>query len=77
MTTHSLLDLLFFDPKKEGRPESPRAQIYVKTYSCDEKERVCVGPICVSLSEIEAQCNRLTKEIESIRNKARRKFKTK
>ena len=77
MTTYSLLDLLFFDPKKEGRPESPRAQIYVKTYSRDEKERVCVGPICVSLSEIEAQCNRLTKEIESIRKKARRKFKTK
>ena len=77
MTTYSLLDLLLFDPKKEGRPESPRAQIYVKTYSRDKKERVCVGPICVSLSEVEAQCNRLTKEIESIRKKARRKFKTK
>lgn len=76
MMTYSF-DLLFFDPKKEGRPGSPRAQIYAKTYSRDEKGRVYIGPICVGLSEIEAQCNRLTKEIESIRKKARGKFKTK
>ena len=76
MMTYSL-DLLFFDPKKEGHPESSRAQIYVKTYSRDEKGRVCIGPICVGLTEIEAQCNRLTKEIEYILKKARRKLKIK
>jgi hypothetical protein len=76
MTTHTF-DLSFVDPKERGFPASPRAQIYVKFYSHDEKGRVCVTPICASLFEIEAQCDRLTKEIESIRKKARGKYKTK
>jgi hypothetical protein len=76
MATYSL-DLLFFDPKLKGFPGSPRAQIYVKTYSSDKKGTINLGPICVGLSEIEAQCDRLIKEVESIRKKAQRKFKTK
>ncbi|OIP31476.1 MAG: hypothetical protein AUK23_06720 [Deltaproteobacteria bacterium CG2_30_43_15] len=70
-------DLSFVDPKERGFPASPRAQIYVKTHSSDEKGRIYVTPICASLFEFEAQCNLLTKEIESIRKKAQRKYKTK
>ena len=69
--------LWFVDPRKKGFPESPRAQIYVKKYSTDKDGRICVTPICASLFEFEAQCDLLIKEIESIRKKARSKYKTK
>jgi hypothetical protein len=73
MSTYSL-DLLFLDPEKEALPGAPVAQIYVKTYSSDATERIYVSHQCVSLREIEHECDRLTKEIASIRKKAQRKF---
>jgi|GEM_PF-1368691 len=69
------LGLLFSDPKKKDFPGPPAAQIYVKHYASDERSTVCVGPICKSFFEIESLCDRLTKEIASIRKKAQRKFK--
>jgi hypothetical protein len=76
MATYNL-DLRFFDPKREGIPAAPIAEIYVKTYSVDEKDMICISPRCVSLHEIEYECDRLMKEIEAIRKKARRKFVSK
>jgi hypothetical protein len=73
MSTYSL-DLLFLDPRKEKIPGSPVAQIYVKTCSHDSKGKIYITPQCVTLNEIEHECDRLTKEIASIRKKAQQKF---
>lgn len=76
MKTHRF-DLSFIDPKERGFAASPRAQIYVKFYPPDEKGIIYVTPQCTSFFEFEGQCNLLIKEIESIRKKARSKYKTK
>ena len=73
MPTYSL-DLQFLDPKKEEMPGAPIAQIYVKTYSRDVKGVIYISPRCVTLREIENECDRLIKEITSIRKKAVQKF---
>lgn len=73
MPTYSL-DLQFLDPKKEGILGAPVAQVYVKTHSRDAKGTIYISPQCVTLSEIEHECDRLSKEITSIRKKAQRKF---
>ncbi|HOF58928.1 MAG TPA: hypothetical protein PLT19_11410 [Syntrophorhabdaceae bacterium] len=73
MPTYSL-DLQFLDPKKEGFPGAPVVQVYVKTHSRDAKGTIYISPQCVTLSEIEHECDRLSKEIATIRKKAQRKF---
>jgi hypothetical protein len=75
MSTYSL-DLQFLDPKTEGFPGAPIAQVYVKTFSRDAKGTIYISPKCVTLREVEHECDRLTKEIASIRKKAQRKFAT-
>jgi len=69
------LDLTVLNPQQKTFTDPTIAQIYVKTYSKDKKGTIYIGTRCVTLSEIEAQCERLVKEIERIRNKARRQFK--
>ena len=76
MSTYNF-DLHFVDPQKEGIPMGPIAQIYVKTHSIDKESMICISPRCVSLREVEYECDRLIKEIESIRKKAIRKFTSK
>lgn len=76
MSTYNL-DLHFVDSQKERVPIGPIAQIYVKTHSIDKESMICISPRCVSLREIEYECDRLIKEIESIRKKAKRKFTAK
>lgn len=73
MSTYNL-DLQFLDTKSKGIPGAPIAQIFVKTSSRDVKGTIYITPQCVTLSEIEYECDRLTKEIASIRKKAQRKF---
>ena len=73
MSTYSL-DLQFRDPKQKRIPGAPVAQIYVKTCSRDAEGTIFITPQCVTLSEIEHECDRLTKEIASIRKKAQRQF---
>ncbi len=72
MKTYNL-DLSVTNQKKEY-PAPTIAQIYVKTCTHDEKGLIYITPMCVTLSEIEAQCDRLITEIESIRKKARGDF---
>mgnify|MGYP001571754260 CR=1 FL=1 len=69
------LDLTVLNPQGKEFPGPTIAQIYIKTHSKDAKGMLYISPQCVSLQEIEAQCDRLVKEIESIRKKAQRQFK--
>lgn len=68
------LDLKVLNPRQKEFPGPTIAQIYVKTYSKDDKGTVYITPKCVTLSEIEAQCDRLVNEIESIRKIAKKKL---
>lgn len=68
------LDLNVMNPRQKEFPGPTIAQIYVKKYSKDDKGLVYITPQCVTLSELEAQCDRLVNEIESIRKIAKRKL---
>jgi hypothetical protein len=68
------LELMFYEPLKEGIAHNPIAQIYVKTHSQDEKGRVLITPHCVSLMELDHEIDRLKEELDQIRIKAKRKF---
>lgn len=69
------LDLAVLNPSGKEPLGPTIAQIYIKTHSRDDKSMLYISPQCVSLSEIEAQCDRLVEEIENKRKKARRQFK--
>lgn len=69
--THSL-DLDFV--KSGNLPGPPRAHIYVKSHTRDNRNFIFVTPECVSIRELEYEIDRLQKELENIRKKARRKF---
>lgn len=69
--------LSFVNPKEKGFPASPRSQIYIKKYSADKNGTLFITPICSSQGEFEAQCNLLIKEIESIKDNAKNKYKIK
>lgn len=64
------LDLLF-----EAAEAGPQlAQIFVKAHTKDEDGHILITPHCVSLPEFENQVDRLIRELEAIRKKARRAF---
>lgn len=71
--THSL-DLDFVKPGKTDLPGPPRAHIYIKSYSKSNQDFIFITPDCVSIEELEYEIDRLQKELEDIRKKARRKF---
>lgn len=71
--THSL-DLDFVKPGKTDLPGPPRAHIYIKSYSKSNRGFIFITPDCVSIEELEYEIDRLQKELEVIRKKARRKF---
>ena len=68
------LDLKVMNPRQTEVPGPTIAQIYVKKYSKDDKGIVYITPQCVTLSEIEAQCDRLVNEIESIRKRSKKEL---
>lgn len=70
------LDLEFGKPSKNDLPGPTNAYIYVKTYSC-EKDQIFITPDCVTLRELDEQIDRLKKELEEIRKKAKQKFSQK
>jgi len=70
--SHSL-ELDFVTPVKE-MPSPPRARIYIKTCSSDMKGLSYITPDCVSFAEFEEQINRLQKELDEIRGKAKKRF---
>ncbi|MBA7580282.1 hypothetical protein ES708_22173 [subsurface metagenome] len=73
MKTHSL-ELKFSKPSKTGLPRLQyNAQIYIKTYTVQQDFKF-ITPDCVTLREFDYQINRLQKELEDIRKKAKKKF---
>jgi hypothetical protein len=67
-------DLIFLKPLKNELHGPVIAQIYVKAYSSDKKGHIFITPDCVSWREFEEQIDRLKKELEIIRKKAKQKF---
>lgn len=75
MKNHNL-ELKILNPKKGEIPGPPIAQIYVNACSKDAiTGTVYITPQCVSLSELEYECDRLIAEIENIRRTAKRKLR--
>jgi len=75
METYSF-DLSFVDDRDSDLRHPPVAEIFIKTHS----QRVSDGPLlitpgCVSIIEFEHEIDRLQAELETIRKKARAKFK--
>ncbi|MBA7570404.1 hypothetical protein ES708_12154 [subsurface metagenome] len=68
------LDFDFVKPRKTELPGPPRVHIYVKSYSESTRGFIFITPDCVSIRELEYEIDRLKKELEDIRKKARRKF---
>jgi hypothetical protein len=70
--TYSLdLDVL---KSREGDIPAPCLRVYVKAYSSDERGLIYITPECASIQEVESEIERLKKELEVIRNRARREF---
>jgi hypothetical protein len=72
------LDLDFNKPKEADLPGPPHAAIYVKKHSKDASGHIFITPrSCINMEELNFQIDRLIKELEEIRKKARRKFSVK
>lgn len=72
-------DLLFLKRKKEMLGGPPLAKIFIKPYPSDikkeyEGDHIFVTRRCDSLMEAEEEIDRLKKELEIVRKKAKRKF---
>ncbi len=72
-------DLLFLEHKKGELPGPPVSHVYVKAhskggYSGVSKDLIVISADCVSVSEIEAEIDRLQADLEAIRKDARRRY---
>jgi hypothetical protein len=67
-------DLMFHEPSEAGFPGPSSAQIFVKSNTTDKSGRIYVSSVCVNLREVEEEINRLNKELDEIKIKARQKF---
>lgn len=67
------LDIDFMKPPK-NLPGPIFAHIYVKNYCKDHQGLIFITPDCVTIGELEYEISRLQKELENIRNKARKRF---
>ena len=68
------LDLEFRKPEKGNLPGSPRAHIFVKSHTRDERGLIFITPECVTFNEIDYEIKRLQQELEDIRKRAKEKF---
>lgn len=71
--THSF-DLVFHEPSRDRLPGPGISQIYVKTHSTDETGHILITPQCISMTELEAEVERLMMELEMIRKKGKLQF---
>ncbi len=58
----------------EGDIPAPSVRVYVKASGSDERGLIYITPECISIQEVEAEIDRLKKELEEIHNRARREF---
>ena len=75
----SSFDLLFLKRTKGMLAGPPLAKIFIKPYPSDinreyEGNHIFITRRCDSLMEVEEEIDRLKKELEIIRKKAKRKF---
>ena len=68
------LDLDFWKPGKNDLPGPPRAYVYVKTHTEDERGTIFITADCVNLRELEDEIKRLYRELDDILKKAKKKF---
>jgi len=69
-------ELQFISPKKGALPFTPMWYIYVKHGSVDSDGAQAVTPTDSTESEIDEQVDKLIKELESLRKKAKKKYQT-
>jgi hypothetical protein len=71
-------ELLFKKPdkKKGDLPGPPLAQVYVNARTRNEKGDILITPQCFSFETFSKEIDRLIKELEDIRKKAKQKFAT-
>jgi hypothetical protein len=70
--THSF-ELDFIKPKKGDPIGLPHARIYIKAYTTNIGLRY-ITPDCVSMRAFTAQIDRLIKELEELKRKAKKQF---
>jgi hypothetical protein len=58
----------------EGDIPAPCVRVYVKAYGSDERGLIYITPECVSIQELDSEIDRLKKELEEIRKRAKREF---
>lgn len=68
------LDFLFISPKKGDVPFSPFAQIYIESHAKDQQGHILLSADCMTKKEVDVQVDRLIKQLENIRKKAKKKF---
>lgn len=68
------LDFLFFSQKESDFPFTPFGQIYVKSHAKDSLGHIILSSNCMTKREVDEQVDRLIKQLEGIRKKAKRKF---
>lgn len=68
------LALDFLKPTKSEFTRPRIARIYLKTYTKDQRGSIFITPDCITLAELDYQIERLHKELEHIRKKAKKKF---
>ena len=68
------LDFLIFSPKEGDIPFTPFGQIYVKSHAKDKQGHILLSANCMTKKEVDEQVDRLIKQLENIRKKAKKKF---
>ena len=67
-------DVLFRESSKENPPVGIFAQIYVKRNSSDKDGRILIAHDCASIGEFEELIERLKRELDDLKKKAKQKF---
>jgi hypothetical protein len=71
---YSRLGLDFVDMSNAGLPGPPHVHIYVKVTTTDERGLPFITADCVCMAELDEQIARLHRELNDIREEARKKF---
>lgn len=67
-------DFRFIAPKKGDLPFPPKWYIYVKNSHTDDDGFPAITPLDCVEPDIDEEVNRLIKELETLREKAKKKF---
>ena len=76
MMNNRSLDLSVVKPKKKDFPFTLFVQIELKSYLKENNGKIMIGEKCVTYKELDKHIQRLEKELEDIRKKAKSKFES-